>query len=160
LSDAILFKKYANRRIYNMSESKYVTLGEMAELIRRGREVKVIDAKTKADVTAFILTQIILEQAKTKNTLLPVPLLHLIIRYGDNLLIDFFENHLQQVIGNYVEYKQAMDSQFRRWLDLGKNLTETAQQSMKSMSPFQTYFGGGGENRDPDDRDSEGNGEP
>ncbi|MGB5984515.1 MAG: polyhydroxyalkanoate synthesis regulator DNA-binding domain-containing protein, partial [Desulfobacterales bacterium] len=114
MSDAILFKKYANRRIYNMSESKYVTLGEMAELIRRGREVKVIDAKTKADVTAFILTQIILEQAKTKNTLLPVPLLHLIIRYGDNLLIDFFENHLQQVIGNYVEYKQAMDSQFRR----------------------------------------------
>ncbi|MBC2711593.1 MAG: hypothetical protein HGJ94_11585 [Desulfosarcina sp.] len=88
LTDPVFFKKYANRRLYNMSDSKYVTLGEMSELIRNGHEVKVIDAKTNADVTAFILTQIILEQAKHKNTLLPVPLLHLIIQYGDNVLID------------------------------------------------------------------------
>ena len=123
-----------------MSESKYMTLEEMADLIRQGHEIEVIDAKTKGDVTAFILTQIILEQAKNKNTLLPVPLLHLIIRFGDNVLVDFFDNHLQQVIGNYVEYKRTMDTQFQRWLNLSRNLTETAQQSMKSINPFQAYF--------------------
>jgi polyhydroxyalkanoate synthesis repressor PhaR len=64
-----------------MSESKYVTLNDMSDLICKGHEVKVIDAKTKADVTAFILTQIILEQTKSKNNLLPVPLLHFMIRY-------------------------------------------------------------------------------
>ena len=151
MTDPVFFKKYANRRLYNMSDSKYVTLGEMSELIRKGHEVKVIDAKTNADVTAFILTQIILEQAKHKNTLLPVPLLHLIIQYGDNVLIEFFENHLQQIVRNYLEYKQAMDAQFRRWLDLGTNLTETAQQSMKSINPFQTYLGGLGENSERED---------
>lgn len=81
LTDSLIFKKYANRRLYSMSDSKYVTLGDLSELIRQGHEVKVIDAKTKEDVTAFILTQIILEQTKNKNTLLPVPLLHFMIRY-------------------------------------------------------------------------------
>ena len=81
MTDRLIFKKYANRRLYSMSDSKYVTLGDMSELICKGHEVKVIDAKTKEDVTAFILTQIILEQTKNKNTLLPVPLLHFMIRY-------------------------------------------------------------------------------
>ncbi len=151
MNESIRFKKYANRRLYNMSESKYMTLEELAELIRQGHEIEVIDAKTKEDVTAFILTQIVLEQAKNKNTLLPVPLLHLIIRFGDNILVDFFENHLQQVIGNYVDYKKAMDTQFQRWLDLSRNLTETAQQGMKTINPFQTYFGPQGKHEKFDD---------
>lgn len=155
MSDPIRFKKYANRRLYNMAESKYVTLGEMAEMIRQGHDVEVIDAKTKTDVTAFILTQILLEQAKHKNTLLPVPLLHMIIRFGDNVLVDFFESHLQQVIGNYLEYKKAMDTQFRNWLDMGKNLGETARQGMQAINPFQAYFDGSREGRpSEDDEDS------
>ncbi len=81
MAESMIFKKYANRRLYSMSDSKYVTLGDMSEFIRKGHEVKVIDAKTEEDVTALILTQIILEQTKNKNTLLPVPLLHFMIRY-------------------------------------------------------------------------------
>lgn len=153
MTEYIRFKKYANRRLYNMSDSKYMTLEEMAELIREGHQIEVIDAKTKRDVTAFILTQIILEQAKNKNTLLPIPLLHLIIRFGDNVLVDFFENHLQQVIGNYVEYKRTMDTQFQHWLDLSRNLTETAQESMKSINPFQTYFSSQGKHEKSDDEE-------
>ena len=154
MTKPIRFKKYANRRLYNMSDSKYMTLEEIAELIRQGHQIEVIDAKTKRDVTAFILTQIVLEQAKNKNTLLPVPLLHLIIRFGDNVLVDFFENHLQQVIGNYLEYKQTMDTQFQRWLDLSRNLTETAQESMKSINPLQTYFGPRRKHEKSDDEES------
>ena len=117
-----------------------MNLNEIEGLIRQGYAIVVTDAKTKEDVTAFILTQIVLEQAKNRNTLLPVPLLHLVIRYGDNVLIDFFDNYLQQVIRSYLEYKQAMDSQFQRWLDLGKNLAETAQQGMNPVNPFQSFF--------------------
>ena len=150
--ETIQFKKYANRRLYNLSTSEYVTLGELATLIHQGYTVKIVDAKTHDDVTAYILTQIILDQAKNKNTLLPIPLLHMIIRYGDNVLIDFFNNHLQQVIGNYLEYKQAMDAQFRTWLDLGKNLTDIAQQGMSNANPFTSYFGGPAKD-DPQDED-------
>ncbi len=81
LIDSLIFKKYANRRLYSMSDSKYVTLDDMSQLICKGHDVKVIDAKTEEDVTAFVLTQIILEQTKNKNTLLPVSLLHFMIRY-------------------------------------------------------------------------------
>ena len=152
--ETIQFKKYANRRLYNLSTSEYVTLGELATLIHQGYTVKIVDATTHDDVTAYILTQIILDQAKNKNTLLPVPLLHMIIRYGDNVLIDFFNNHLQQVIGNYLEYKQAMDAQFRTWLDLGKNLTDIAQQGMGNTNPFTSYFGGPAKGDPPDDEPS------
>ncbi|MBT8334023.1 MAG: transcriptional regulator [Deltaproteobacteria bacterium] len=123
-----------------MTDSRYMNLNEIEEIIRQGAEIVVTEAKTKEDVTAFILTQIILEQAKNKNTLLPVPLLHLLIRYGDNVLIDFFDNYLQRVIGSYLEYKQAMDIQFQRWLDLSKNLAETAQHGMNPVNPFQAFF--------------------
>lgn len=101
MTEPILFKKYANRRLYNMSESKYMTLDDMANIIREGSDVKVIDAKTKEDVTSFILTQIILEQAKNKNILLPVPFLHFILRNGDNLLPQYLENNFKQFIRGF-----------------------------------------------------------
>jgi polyhydroxyalkanoate synthesis repressor PhaR len=115
----LIYKKYANRRIYDTSSSRYVTLETLTDKIRQGQEVKVIDAKTKADVTAFILTQIVLEQAKRNNALLPTPVLHMIIRYGDNLLMEFFESYLQQIANTYIDYKKAIDDQFKRWLDMG-----------------------------------------
>lgn len=151
MNTTVRFKKYANRRLYNITESKYMTLNEIEGIIRQGYEIVVTDAKTKEDVTAFILTQIILEQAKNRNTLLPVPLLHIIIRYGDNVLIDFFDNYLQQVIGSYLEYKQAMDTQFQRWLDLGRNLAETAQHGMNPANPFQAFFTDRNKNKNRND---------
>ena len=127
-----IFKKYANRRIYDTEISRYVTVGEVAQRIRQGRSVQVLDAKTGEDVTAFILTQIVLEEAKNQNALLPVPLLHLIIRYWDNVLTEFFETYLQQIIRNYVAYKQSVDDQFRRWLELGMGMTEALWDPMRA----------------------------
>ena len=104
----------------------------------QGQEVKVIDAKTEADVTAFILTQIVLEQAKRNNTLLPTPVLHLIIRYGDNLLLEFFESYLQQIATTYIDYKKAIDTQFKRWLDMGMGLSGKPP---ADGNPFSAFWG-------------------
>ena len=119
MTNTVLIKKYSNRRLYDTEKSTYVSLNDLAETIREGREVHVIDAKTKEDVTAFILTQIIMEEAKNKNILLPVPLLSLFIRYGENVLAEFFEKYLQQIIKNYITYKEAFDNQFHKWLEFG-----------------------------------------
>jgi len=108
MSKKVKLKKYANRRLYDMEKSAYVTLNQVADLIRQGRQVEVTDAKTNEDVTAFILTQIILEEAKNKNFLLPIPVLHLIVQYGDNILGEFFEKYLQQMITTYVAHKNAV----------------------------------------------------
>ncbi len=139
MAEKILIKKYANRRLYDTEKSAYITLNQLAEMIKEGRQVEVIDAKTREDVTAFILTQIILEAAKQRNALLPAPLLHLIIQYGGNILQDFFDNHLQQTLNNYLIYKKTADEQFAKWLDMGMDLSNIAQKSMAGLAPFQLF---------------------
>ena len=140
MAAVVIYKKYANRRIYDTHSSRYVTLEELADVIRQGRQVQIVDAKTKDDVTAFVLTQIVLEQAKRKNALLPSPVLHLIIRYGDNLLLDFFETYLQQIVHNYIQYKRSVDDQFQRWLDLGMGLSGRNPGEGPELNPFAAFL--------------------
>lgn len=139
MADTVILKKYASRRLYNPDNSSYVTLNQVAGIIRSGKDVQVLDAKTNEDVTAFILTQIILEEAKNKNTLLPSPLLHLTIRYGSNVLQEFFERHLQEAIQSYLQYRQAFNDQFSKWLNMGINYTEMAQKAMKNLSTLHGF---------------------
>jgi len=141
MAEKLLLKKYANRRLYDTEKSSYVTLDEVAEMVRQGRQVEVMDAKTGEDVTGFILTQIVLEEARKKNVLLPVSLLHLFIQYGENVLEEFFEKYLEQTINGYITYKSTVDEQFKKWLDLGMDISGTTQKMMTAMTPFQTFFG-------------------
>jgi polyhydroxyalkanoate synthesis repressor PhaR len=136
MNEIVILKKYASRRLYNPQNSSYVTLNQVAEIIRDGKDVKVLDAKTDEDVTAFILTQIILEEAKNKSALLPTPLLLLIIRSGGTVLQEFFEKHLQDAISSYLQYKQAFDEQFSKWMNMGMNYSEMARKAMDGISPL------------------------
>ena len=155
MTKMIVLKKYANRRLYDTQKSAYVTLSEVADVIREGNTVKAFDAKTKVDVTGFVLTQIILEEAKKNNALLPVPLLHMIIRYGENVLHDFFENYLEQTINAYVAYKKEADDQFKKWLEMGMDLSGIAQQSMTRLNPFQAFFDQFSGSKPPSDEDED-----
>lgn len=140
MAEKLLLKKYANRRLYDTEKSTYVSLNQVAEVIKQGRQVEVIDAKTEEDVTSIILTQIILEQARKNNFLLPVPLLHLFIQYGENVLAEFFEKYLEQTIKGYLAYMTTVDEQFRKWLDLGLDLSELAQKTLTGTVPFKSFF--------------------
>jgi len=140
MKETVVLKKYSNRRLYDTEKSLYVTLQEVADIIRQGRQVKVFDAKTKEDVTAFILTQVVLEEARNKNTLLPVPLLHLIIQFGNNMLGEFFENYLQQIIQAYLAQKGIFEEQFKQWIGSGTNLSDLARRSMGDLDGFKTLF--------------------
>jgi polyhydroxyalkanoate synthesis repressor PhaR len=139
MAEKVLLKKYTNRRLYDTEKSTHVTLSQVGDMIRAGKQVEVTDAKTKEDVTAFILTQIVLEEAKKKGAFLPVPLLHLIIQYGDNVLEEFFQEYLQQTIENYLKYKSAADEQFRKWLGMGMDLSDMAQKTLTGLAPFQSF---------------------
>lgn len=153
MSEAVILKKYANRRLYDTEKSAYVTLNEVADYIRQGRQVQIFDAKSQEDVTAFILTQIVLEQAKNKNALLPDTVLHMIIRYGDNLLGEFFEKYFMQTFQNFVMHKQAVDKQFQQWLKMGMNMSKSAQQSFTNINPLQPFFNAFENSTKKDDED-------
>ena len=98
MQEKLLYKKYGNRRLYDTVKSSYVNLDDIAGTIREGRQVQVIDAKTKEDVTSFILTQIILEESRKRNFLLPLPLLHIIIQFGGNILNEFFQFIVMNIV--------------------------------------------------------------
>ena len=94
-TDPITIKKYANRRLYNTSTSKYVTLDDLAEMVKEGTEFQVVDAKSGDNITHSVLTQIIFEEENKGQNLLPVSFLR--------QLIQFYGDSLQTMVPNYLE---------------------------------------------------------
>jgi polyhydroxyalkanoate synthesis repressor PhaR len=72
---AIIIKKYENRRLYDSTNSRYINLDEIAELVKEGRDVKVVDAATGEDITRVVLTQIIMDDAKGSDSAFPLDIL-------------------------------------------------------------------------------------
>lgn len=102
----MLIKKYSNRRLYDTDASQYITLEELADRIRAGADVRVVDAKTNDDLTQSTLAQIILE-SRGAARLLPVPLLTQLIRMGDDALAEFFGRYLGTALELYFQAKQG-----------------------------------------------------
>ena len=138
--NTLLLKKYNNRRLYDTEKSIYVTLDYVTDVVKQGRKIMVMDAKTGEDVTSAILTQIVLEEARKKKYLLPTPLLYLIIQYGENVLTDFFDKYLEQTIKNYLMYRNMADDQFRKWLEYSENFSKMNPQAMSGLSSFKSLF--------------------
>jgi polyhydroxyalkanoate synthesis repressor PhaR len=93
--EPVLITRYPNRRLYDRSQARYVTLPEIAELVRQGRTVTVRDSKTGEDLTRSILTQIILEHHPERMDLFPVSVLNSIIRANDTAL-GFLREYLER----------------------------------------------------------------
>jgi polyhydroxyalkanoate synthesis repressor PhaR len=102
----MLVKKYGNRRLYDTEQSRYVRLDEVAERIRAGADVRVVDAKTDADLTAPTLAQIIFEDRNAAR-LLPVPLLVQLIRLGDDALGEFLGRYVSWAMDLYLQARQG-----------------------------------------------------
>lgn len=88
---ARLIKRYGNRKLYDTQESRYVTLDDIASFVKRGEEVSVVDNDSGEDLTAVTFAQIILEEERRKNGLLPLPILRKIIQQGEETLQDIVE---------------------------------------------------------------------
>ena len=94
--DPVVIKKYANRRLYNTGTSTYVTLEDLAEMVKKGEDFKVQDAKSGDDITHPVLTQIIFElENKDGQNMLPVPFLR--------QLISFYGDQMQMVVPSFLE---------------------------------------------------------
>lgn len=131
--DIVIIKKYTNRRLYNINESKYVKLDEIAAIIRSGHDIKVIDSQTDEDLTKQILAQIVLEEEKNKKTLLPETLLYQIIRANEAFMQDFFDNYLKLSIESYLSYRNLMEKRLHEMTDIKKIPFEMGDIFMKSF---------------------------
>jgi polyhydroxyalkanoate synthesis repressor PhaR len=118
-SDLITIKKYSNRRLYDSTNKSYVTLEDIAALIRGGSEIKVIDSQSGQDITKIILIQVILESEKNKEDILPVSFLHMLIKYGNHVAKDFFENYFLMMFQPYNYVKENYKKNIQMWQQMG-----------------------------------------
>jgi polyhydroxyalkanoate synthesis repressor PhaR len=128
MASPVVVKKYANRRLYNTEASSYVTLDDLAKMVREGRDFVVYDAKTGDDITRSVLTQIIVEEeSKVGQSMLPTAFLRQLIGYyGDNL---------QGLVPRYLEFAMAS---FGRQQD---QMRRTMEQTIGGFIPFPANFG-------------------
>lgn len=105
----VVVKKYGNRRLYDTAQSKYVTLEELTDTIRKGADVQVLDAKSGQDLTQSTLTQIIVE-SRGAAKLLPVPLLLQLIRMREDALAEFMGRWLSWALAVYTQARRGASS--------------------------------------------------
>lgn len=110
--ETVVIKKYANRRLYNTETSTYVTLDDLAAMVRSDRDFVVYDAKTGDELTHSVLTQIIVDQESKGQTLLPIPFLRQLIRFYDDSIARMVPTYLQFSLEALVKEQERFRSQF------------------------------------------------
>ncbi|EHL96755.1 polyhydroxyalkanoate synthesis repressor PhaR [Acetobacteraceae bacterium AT-5844] len=139
----VVIKKYANRRLYNTEASSYVTLEDLAAMVREGRDFIVYDAKSGDDITRGVLTQIIVEEEAKGRHLLPVPFLRQLIGlYGDSLQ-SLVPRYLEVAMGTFARQQEQMRQSVEQAMG-GFNpfggLEEVSKQNMAMMERAMSLF--------------------
>jgi polyhydroxyalkanoate synthesis repressor PhaR len=156
MSDAskqtVTIKKYANRRLYNTATSSYVTLENLAAMVKQGVEFNVYDAKTSEDITRSVLTQIIVEEENKSgtNNLLPVGFLRQLISfYGDNMqwmVPKYLEQSMQSLTTNQEQIRTYFQNTFGSMFPFGSTLEQMGKQNIamfeRAMRMFAPFGGG------------------
>jgi len=143
----VTIKKYANRRLYNTATSSYVTLDDLAKMVREQIDFAVFDAKTGEDITRSVLTQIIVEEESKGQNLLPIGFLRQLISfYGDSLqglVPKYLEESMASFARNQEQMREYLSSAFDGMFpfgsieEMGKQNMALVEQAMQMMNPFQ-----------------------
>jgi len=141
----VVVKKYANRRLYNTATSSYVTLEDLAKMIKDGGDFIVHDAKTNEDITRSVLTQIIVEQEQKGQNLLPISFLRQLISfYGDSMQF-LVPGYLEQAMVSFARNQDQMRDTLRatfgifpfgQFEQMGKQNMALFEQALKMLSPY------------------------
>jgi len=145
-ASAVVIKKYANRRLYNTSTSSYVTLDDLSQMVKGGREFVVFDAKSGDEITRAVLTQIIVEEEQKGQNLLPISVLRQLIGlYGDSmqwLVPRYLEQAMAAFALNQEQMRKSLQQTFGgifpfgKLEEMGKQNLALFEQTMKMFSPF------------------------
>lgn len=140
--NAVVIKKYANRRLYNTATSTYVTLDDLSSMVKSGTDFVVYDAKTSEDITRSVLTQIIFEEENKGTNLLPINFLRQLIRYyGDSmqtLVPGYLEFSLENLTKEHDKIREQMMSAFGG--EPFKNMEEHAKRNMTLFADAMKLF--------------------
>lgn len=144
----IHIKKYGNRRLYSSSETRFVTIDELAKSVKDGHKVKVTDSDTDEDITSEILTQILLENGRAQH--FPVEVLEQMIRVNEQVLRGFWSNYLDQSFKTFETFQKNWQDNWQKFNKsnlffqwLGKPNEETSKAEAKPVPPHHKNKGKG-----------------
>ena len=138
MSNERLIKKYANRRLYDSTESRHVTLEDIRKMIVSGAKVKVVDDKSGEDLTRAVLLQVIAEQDQYGTPVLSTELLEAIIRFYGNPVQEMLTKYMEQSVGTLVRQQETMRAEMSKALaGPMAPLAEFARQNMDQWSKIQ-----------------------
>jgi polyhydroxyalkanoate synthesis repressor PhaR len=141
----VVIKKYANRRLYNTATSSYVTLDDLARMIKGGGDFVAYDAKTGEDLTRSVLTQIIVEQEQKGQNLLPISFLRqLISLYGDSmqfLVPGYLEQAMVAFAQNQEQIRRNLQATFGifpfgQFEEMGKQNMALFERTLRMLAPY------------------------
>jgi len=138
----VVVKKYANRRLYNTESSSYITLENLAGMIRIGRDFVVYDAKSGEDITRGVLTQIIVEEESKGRAMLPTAFLRQIISFYGDSLQQFVPSYLEQAMSSFALQQEQMRSAVQQTVGtfFPVNIQEVGRQNMAMMERAMSLF--------------------
>ena len=137
-----LIKKYANRRLYDSSQSRHITLDDIRGLIVKGERIKVVEDKTGHDITRHILLQVIAEQEQFGRPILSTKVLEAIIRFYGNAMQGLLASFLEKSIETFLKQQEALQAQISKIVahtplatvaDLTRQNLETLAKMQESM---------------------------
>jgi polyhydroxyalkanoate synthesis repressor PhaR len=141
----VVVKKYANRRLYNTATSSYVTLDDLARMIKNGGDFVASDAKTGEDITRSVLTQIIVEQEQKGQNLLPISFLRQLIGlYGDSMQF-LVPGYLEQAMLAFAQNQEQMRRNlqatlgifpFGQFEEMGKQNIALFERALQMLAPY------------------------
>jgi polyhydroxyalkanoate synthesis repressor PhaR len=142
--EKVVIQKYANRRLYNKATSTYITLDDLAGMVREGVDFVVYDAKTGEDITRKVLTQIIFEEESRGQNLLPIQFLRQLIRFYGDQMQAFLPSYLELSLDSFIRQQERLRSQFASMNPAGIGAYEEQirqnlalfDRAMKMFSPF------------------------
>ena len=144
-AERVVIKKYANRRLYNTASSSYVTLEHLSEMVKKGVDFVVYDAKTNEDITRTVLTQIIFEEESQGQSLLPIQFLRQLISFYGNSMQSFLPSYLELSLASFTQQQERLRQQLSSFGQAGgmaayeEQIRQNLQlfdRAMKMFSPF------------------------
>jgi polyhydroxyalkanoate synthesis repressor PhaR len=141
-ASAVVIKKYANRRLYNTATSTYVTLDDLAEMVKQGTDFVVYDAKSGDDITRSVLTQIIFEEESKGTNLLPIKFLRQLIHFYVDSKQAFFPGYLELSLETLTREQDKFRHQLAEtWgVDPFKAMEEHTKRNMALFSDAMRMF--------------------
>lgn len=139
MSEPRLIKKYANRRLYDASQSRHITLDDIRTMVVAGEQVKVIEDKTNEDITRLILLQVIADQEQFGRPILSTALLESLIRFYGNSLQGFLSAYLEKSVETFMRQQEVVQSQLARMMTNAPMaaMSELTRQNLETWARMQ-----------------------